>query len=140
MPPGGDGFYYFSVFFLVAPGELAYFEIRINGEALCTAETDQTETTANQGQAGCSAASYAMEGWFSCFFLHLDKIIVCFYVMLLFLQQVTRSRLYIEEVVIRPHCMRIQVTTGMASPDSESETFSTITCSIILCQIKKACI
>ena len=63
VPPGGDGFYYFSVFFFVQNGEEGYFDIQINEEVLCTAQTDQTDTPNNEGQAVCSAATYATEGW-----------------------------------------------------------------------------
>ena len=62
VPPGGDGYYYFSVFFLVNSGELAYFDIEINGEVLCTAAADQHDTAFDEGQAACSAATYATEG------------------------------------------------------------------------------
>ena len=63
MPPGGDGFYYFSAYFLVWFDEWGRFSIEINGDVLCTAQTDQTDTPNNAGQAACSAASYATEGW-----------------------------------------------------------------------------
>ena len=63
MPPGGDGFYYFSVCLLVQPDEWGHFDIQINGEVLCVAQTDQTDTPNNEGQAVCSAATYATEGW-----------------------------------------------------------------------------
>ena len=64
MPPGGDGFYYFSVFFLVDYDKYAQFDIQINGELLCTADKDQTETPTDRGQAMCNAATYASEGWY----------------------------------------------------------------------------
>ena len=63
MPPGGDGFYYFSVFFFVVADEVAYFDIQINGNVLCTAETEQDDSPTDRGQAACSAAIYATEGW-----------------------------------------------------------------------------
>ena len=68
MPPGGDGFYYFSVFFFVQDGEWAHFDIQINGAVICTAQTEQTDTPGNDGQAVCSAAIYATEGWYSSVF------------------------------------------------------------------------
>ena len=61
MPPGGDGFYYFSAYFLVRYYEYARFDIQINGAVLCTAYTDQQDPV-DDGQAACSAATYATEG------------------------------------------------------------------------------
>ena len=62
MPPGGDGYYYFSVFLLAVSDELGRFDIQINGETLCTVQTDQQSTPSDEGQAACSAATYATEG------------------------------------------------------------------------------
>ena len=62
VPPGGDGYYYFSVYLLVDSDEFGRFNIELNGETMCTAQTDQTDTPINEGQATCSAASYASEG------------------------------------------------------------------------------
>ena len=61
MPPGGEGFYYFSAYFVVYHYEYARLEIQINGAVLCTAFTDQQDP-ADYGQAACSAATYATEG------------------------------------------------------------------------------
>ena len=60
MPPGGDGYYYFSTYFFVVQGELGSFDIIINGEILCTAEMFHSEN--NDGPAVCGGASYMMEG------------------------------------------------------------------------------
>ena len=62
VPPGGDGYYYFSVYLLVDSDEWGRFNIEINGQILCTAQTYQLETTNGEGQAACSAAFYATEG------------------------------------------------------------------------------
>ena len=62
MPSGGDGFYYFSTYLLLAENEYGYFDIQNNGNVLCTARTDQDETSAAVGQAACSAAIYGIEG------------------------------------------------------------------------------
>ena len=62
MPPGGDGFYYFSSYFHVTANEYALFDIQINGAVLCSAFTDQQEV-GYHGQAACSAATYATEGF-----------------------------------------------------------------------------
>ena len=63
MPPGGDGYYYFSVYLLVDNGEYARFEMRINGLRVCTAYIDKEESPGDEGQAACSAAYYASAGW-----------------------------------------------------------------------------
>ena len=63
MPPGGDGFYYFSTFLVVTYYEYGIFDIQINGENLCTAYTDlQGAPEPNPGQAACSGAAYVTEG------------------------------------------------------------------------------
>ena len=61
MPSGGDGFYYFSAYFAVSYNEYARFDIQINGAVICTAYTDQQDPN-DDGQAACSAATYATEG------------------------------------------------------------------------------
>ena len=63
MPPGGDGFYYFSVYLFVPCDEYAYFDIDINGDVLCSVGIDQQDTPIEEGLAACSAATYATEGW-----------------------------------------------------------------------------
>ena len=62
MPLGGDGFYYFSVYSLIADSESGFFDIAINGNRLCTIRVEQDDTPTDAGQAACSAASYATEG------------------------------------------------------------------------------
>ena len=61
MPPGGDGFYYFSVFLNGNGGEDGLFDLEINGEQLCSIELDQ-QGSGDEGQASCSAAAYVMAG------------------------------------------------------------------------------
>ena len=62
VPSGGDGFYYFSLYLLLEIAEWGRFNIEINGEVLCLAQTDQQSTLTGEGQAACSAATYATEG------------------------------------------------------------------------------
>ena len=63
VPPGGDGFYYFSVYFGLFWDHYAYFEIEINGEVICTAEGDESESTfTDRGHTSCSGATFAVEG------------------------------------------------------------------------------
>ena len=62
MPPGGDGFYYFSTYLLGEGGKLGHFNIEINGELLCTVRTDQQDTSVDTLQSACSSVTYAVEG------------------------------------------------------------------------------
>ena len=63
MPPGADGFYYFSVYLLVDNSEYGRSDITINGETLCSTEGDEQESDDDNGQAACGAATYASVGW-----------------------------------------------------------------------------
>ena len=58
MPPGGDGYFYFSVFLWVRPNKAAYFDIEMNGELLCTAAADMNDYE----MVSCDAITYAVEG------------------------------------------------------------------------------
>ena len=63
VPPGGDGYYYFSTYLVVNHLEYGAFDIVINGERLCTAYTEQQVTYQfDPGQAACSGAVYVTEG------------------------------------------------------------------------------
>ena len=70
VPPGGDGYYYFSTYLVVNHIEYGAFDIVINGERLCTAYTEQqVSSEGDPGQAACSGAAYVTEGMYDCFFL-----------------------------------------------------------------------
>ena len=71
MPPGGDGFYYFSTYLLGDNDEIAQFDIRINGAILCTVRAEQEDTAGDHPQSGCTAAIYAAEGKPLWYFLNL---------------------------------------------------------------------
>ena len=62
MPPGGDGFYYFSTFLLGWDDELSLFDIQINGDVLCTVRLEQVNTSVDLLQSTCSAVIYASQG------------------------------------------------------------------------------
>ena len=62
MPPGGDGYYYFSVYLIGDSNESGIFNMEINEAVLCTAYTDQTGTPTDPGPATCSATTYATQG------------------------------------------------------------------------------
>ena len=62
MPPGGDGFYYFSFYLLLSSDEYGNFDIQLNGERMCTVYGDQVDTPDNEGPMSCSAVSYATAG------------------------------------------------------------------------------
>ena len=40
VPPGGDGIYYFSTYVLVDEGEIAGFDVELNGDVICTTYPD----------------------------------------------------------------------------------------------------
>ena len=61
VPPGGDGYYYFSVYCTVLPFEYAVLSIRINAETICEA-FGEADTLSDSVHASCSAPSYANEG------------------------------------------------------------------------------
>ena len=60
MPPGGDGYFYFSTYLHVLIGEFGAFEIQINGEMLCWFE--EYNSANNYGPAVCDGISYIVEG------------------------------------------------------------------------------
>ena len=63
VPPGGDGFYYFSVYLTAEGPELCYFDIEINGLRICTAYSDLISSSGFDSEAtSCSGATYASEG------------------------------------------------------------------------------
>ena len=61
VPPGGDGYYSFTVFLTAYSGEVVYFDLELNGELSCTVYIDLTGSPDNQ-MASCSAVTYAVEG------------------------------------------------------------------------------
>ena len=67
MPPGGDGYYYFSTYLLGNVAEFSLFDIQINGNVLCSVRLDQQQTSGDALQSACSAATYAAQGIFDGF-------------------------------------------------------------------------
>ena len=65
MPPGGDGFYYFSVFLMGQGAEIPTFDVELNGEFICTVYSDLTESVASDEEAtSCNAIAQAGEGMY----------------------------------------------------------------------------
>ena len=63
MPSGGDGYYYFSVFMRADGDETASFDVELNGEIICTVNSDLTESISTDSEMmSCSAVAYAVEG------------------------------------------------------------------------------
>ena len=62
VPPGGDGYYYFSTYLTVFYEEYGRFDLQVNGEILCSAHADQQDTPNDPGQAACSGVTYAIAG------------------------------------------------------------------------------
>ena len=63
MPPGGDGFYYFSINLRVRGAINAGFDIEINEELICTAYSALAGSSINDSEmASCSGVAYGVEG------------------------------------------------------------------------------
>ena len=62
VPPGGDGFYYFSTYLLGDDLEMGRFDIQINGDILCTVRVEQEIDASEYPQSTCSAAIFTAEG------------------------------------------------------------------------------
>ena len=73
VPPGGDGYYYFSAYFVVWFYQYAVIDIQRNGQTLCTAFTDK-QYPSNYGQSTCSAAVYATEGLYDKRRMHSSRM------------------------------------------------------------------
>ena len=66
MPPGGDGYYYFSVYLNADGAETAVFDAELNGELVCTAYSDLTESIATDLEAtSCSGVTEVSEGMYN---------------------------------------------------------------------------
>ena len=63
MPPGGDGFYYFSVYLQVVGDITANFDIVLNGQVICTVRSDMSMSSSNDSElTSCSGVAFAVEG------------------------------------------------------------------------------
>ena len=63
VPPGGDGFYYFSAYLRADGDKSAVFDIEVNGELVCSPYSDLTESSALDTEStSCSGVTYAVEG------------------------------------------------------------------------------
>ena len=62
VPPGGDGFYYFSVYLLVQADEYGIFDIRFNGDIICEAYSEQDDTIDDEATTSCNAIASLSEG------------------------------------------------------------------------------
>ena len=63
VPPGGDGYYFFSVYLFVQGAKSGYFDVELYEEKICTAGSDVTESAISDvDSASCSAVTYAVEG------------------------------------------------------------------------------
>ena len=64
VPSGRDGFYYFSVYLSIWGREYGFFDIKMNGQNVCTTGTDEADRPFRlwPGQAACSGTIYATAG------------------------------------------------------------------------------
>ena len=70
VPPGGDGYYYFSVYLNADGDESSIFDVELNGERICTVRSDLTESPSTDWETTvCSGITYAVEGISKC--IHL---------------------------------------------------------------------
>ena len=60
MPPGGEGYYYFSTYLIINQAEFGYFDLQINGAVKCTAYTNQE--LSSRGLGACNIFTFATEG------------------------------------------------------------------------------
>ena len=60
MPPGGDGIYYFSAYFLVDQGEYARLDMRFNDVIICSTYPDHSDGDYPSGS--CSAVVDVVAG------------------------------------------------------------------------------
>ena len=69
VPPGGDGFYYFSLYLTTYSSKFVYFDVAVSGERLCTAFTDlNVMSSGDRVGVSCSGVSELIEGnrFFNC--------------------------------------------------------------------------
>ena len=65
VPPGGEGFYYFSSYMRVYGDESAEFDIEINGARICSVTADLTDSPIGDREiTSCSGATYLLEGYY----------------------------------------------------------------------------
>ena len=61
VPPGGDGVYYFSSYFLVDQGDYGRFDIMLNDDIICTTWPDQNASS-DLAPGSCSAVVDVVAG------------------------------------------------------------------------------
>ena len=63
VPPGEDGIYYFSTYLLVDDGEWGRFDMMLNDDIICTANSDQDNNgTSDFASGSCSAVASLVAG------------------------------------------------------------------------------
>ena len=63
VPPSGDGFYYFSVFLAVDAAEICVFDIEINGSQFCSPNSFLSSPPGGEREpTSCSGVAYVAEG------------------------------------------------------------------------------
>ena len=82
MPTGGDGVYYFSIYFEVDSGEAAGFSMRLNNDVICTTWPDHSNNGDGDYPSGsCSAVVNVVAGnlYFKCVIIMNFKISLKFH-------------------------------------------------------------
>ena len=63
MPPGGEGFYYFSLYVTTVSAEFARFDLEVNGQRLCSAVGELNNMSASDEiVASCNGMAEVVEG------------------------------------------------------------------------------
>ena len=63
VPPGGDGVYYFSMYFMVDSGEYGRFDMFLNDDVICSTHPDHSDNGAGDDAPGsCSAVVDVVAG------------------------------------------------------------------------------
>ena len=63
MPPGGDGFYYFSTYLVTDDGDLARVDMHLNDDVICSTRPDHSNNGSGDNAAGsCSAVLEIVAG------------------------------------------------------------------------------
>ena len=57
VPPGGEGYYFLTIYVTVWYSEFVEIDLRVNGKVVCTMYEDNYETSGDWSNGGCSAVT-----------------------------------------------------------------------------------
>ena len=75
VPPDGDGLYYFSTYVLSDDGEWGRFDMMLNEDIICTANSDHSNGGLDFASGSCSAVFNVVAGnmYFRMYYGNLTK-------------------------------------------------------------------